>query len=270
MDNLEAVIKTAQEARTPAPLLGSDVYHTSTGIIDLEKYEPQPRRKRGIVEVHQAASFVTYLKDHLTSATRVYADTNVKAPAIVGVFNGHPPGAAEDVAGWHDHRVNLVFRKTPEWEKWSGNDKRKMAQGEFAEFVEENLKDIHQPAAADMLEIVQTFIAKQDLSFKQATRLDNGQVNFEYNEMIQGQAGRSGALQIPTQITLGLAPYEGSDPYKITARFRWRIDPETKHLVLWYALDRIQDVVSSVVHDTLKVIGGVGATVLYGKAPTLS
>jgi uncharacterized protein YfdQ (DUF2303 family) len=270
-NDMEAVIAAAQRAVEAKPVTAGDIIHLpATGayahkIEDLEPFLAAPRRKRGQCEVYTAESFAHYINDHKSPAARIFADVSPTHPEIVGVLNAHDA----DGPGWHDHRVRLAFRETPEWVRWKAKNNQRMSQIEFAEFVEENLRDIREPAGADMLEVAQTLNAKRDVSFKQGTQIANGQVNLEYNEKIEGTAGRSGNIQIPTQMVLGISPFEGTEPYKVIARFRWRIDPESRQLKVWYSLERLPDIVAAVVRDSIKVIEGAGVPVLYGKSPSL-
>jgi len=53
-----------------------------------------------------------------------------------------------------------------------------MSQDDFAEHVEVGLDDIAEPDAADVLEMAQTFHAKSQSTFRQATRLASARRSF--------------------------------------------------------------------------------------------
>jgi uncharacterized protein YfdQ (DUF2303 family) len=272
--DMKAVIDTAQRAVEPQIIdPGSLVFSMPPGaeqaqILDTEKFLPAPNRKRGAVELFTAQSFLDYVIDHRTAGSRIFADADWRQPSITAVMNGHE--ADGGVAGWHDHKAKLVFRPTPEWQNWTRLNNQQMTQIAFAEFIEDNLKDIHAPAGADMLEIAQTLNAKRDVTFRSGTKIANGETLIEYNEVINGTAGRGGNFKIPDHMVLGIQPFEGTDAYRVIARFRYRIDSETKSLKVWFTLERLPDIIAAVIKDALDlIIKTAGVPVLYGKPPVL-
>jgi uncharacterized protein YfdQ (DUF2303 family) len=185
--------------------------------IDLEALLDSPRRKQGTVLVGDAPSFAAYFADHQQGGTRVYADK--KAGTITAVFNDD----ADDEPGWRDHRLQLKLTKTDPWKRWEAIDGRLMTQESFAEFVEESVLDIEDPDSATMLDLAQHFEATSRADFQSSQLLDNGQRRFVYKETIQAKAGQAGNLDIPKELTLGLAPYEGGDRYAVKALLRFRL-----------------------------------------------
>ena len=167
---------------------------------------------------------------------------------------------------------NEVYRI--ETRKPSGGEKmiRKYYQTELIklkEFFEENVKDItapegipDAPSAADMLEISRTLEAKKNISFRQGTRLDNGQVQLTYNEKIDGQAGETGQLRIPEQFYIGVKPFLGGDAFCVAVRFRYRI--QEARLVMWFELVR-PDKVLEEAYTTVraKIQGSIGEVPMY-------
>ena len=156
---------------------------------------------------------------------------------IVAVFNDVHSGGP----GWRDHRAELVLAQTVEWKHWLGKDNRLMGQIEFAEHIEDGLAEIVEPAAADMLELAQTFQAHQTASFRSAHRLQSGQVQMRYDEEIDAKAGQSGQMEIPSSFRLAVAPFLGEQPYRVEARLRFRL--QAGKLSLGYKLDRPERVI---------------------------
>ncbi len=210
---------------------------------DLEqKLAPHPRRKTGTVHVQDATSFIGYLAKHGLPESEVYAD--LARMGLVGVLNAHQEAvydeAAPNLAGHGDHRVVLELVTTDAWKAWVGNDKQKMNQQQFAEFIEDRANDVVDPDAATMLEIAQSLIATTGTDFKSAHRLTDGQVKFKYEETTQARAGEAGDIEIPGQFTVAVAPFEGSPPVELIARFRYRLS--SAGLAVFYALRNPQDV----------------------------
>lgn len=252
-DDMQAVIDTAQDAAIPkdmdagalAVVTVRDEAHLET--VDLEAFLPAPRRKRGRVQLHTGESLARYVNGHAEAGrTALYGD--VDSLSVVAVLNGHDDSDST-AAGWGDHRATLTLRLTPEWKAWADKDGDGFSQTEFAEFLEDHLADIATPPGADLLELAKTFEAKQGVSFKGAIRLDSGQRQLTYQETIEARAGTEGTIVVPETFTLGLAPFEGSDAYKLDARFRYRLNSGS--LKLSFVLNRPDLVLRAAFDDVL-------------------
>ncbi len=247
----QPIIDAATRAAEPSALDETARFHTVVStdgvveIIDLDKlrddrrFAHQPRRKEGIYRVHDAPSFVAYLNKHADPDTEVWADSvNAK---IVGVLDAHEqtdgtvPGARHE-----SHRVEYAVLLTDAWKAWTAIDGQLVDQERLAEHFEDRSIDIIKPSAADMLELAQSFRATTSLAFESSKRLSDGQRQFEYREDVQAQAGKRGQLDIPEVFEIALKPFEGADPFKVTARFRYRI--AAGRLLVGYKLDRPEDV----------------------------
>lgn len=257
----DAVIETAQAAASSETLeRGALVaFATVPRVLDLEAYDLTPYRKRGRVTLTEAAALIAYVKKHRDEDyTELFASWDTGR--IVAVLNGH----GENLAGWGDHRATLVLAPTPAWMRWLGNNAVLLTQTQFAEHIEESLPEIVEPAAATMLEIAQTFQANTAVAFRSARRLQSGETQLRYEEQHDAKAGAQGDITIPTTFTLALAPWEGCDPYRITARLRYRIG--SGNLALGYVLDRPDDVKRAAFADiTAKVTAETGYTPLAGQ-----
>jgi uncharacterized protein YfdQ (DUF2303 family) len=242
--DLRPVIDTARASTQPHPLdadgrffLVVDADGTSC-VIDLDaerdKHVDFPRRKEGTVNVHDAASFKEYFLKHGSSTSEIYADPT--RHGLVAVLDAHTTSEAR----WQRHRLNLVFVKTPQWLAWEKRNSVIGTQVAFAEHVEDRLPDFVDPDSATMLELAQTFQAKTQVTFEASRRLSSGERQLEYRENVAASAGRKGDIAIPATFTVGLVPFEASDPYSVTARLRYRITDGA--LTIGYVLDRPEDV----------------------------
>lgn len=211
----------------------------------LEHLKLEPSRKKGIVILEDADSFIHYFNLHKAESSQIYAQVN--PPSFIGVLNDH----SGDFAGWKDHQVKYSCPFTTEWEAWIGNDKKAMKQAEFAEFIERNLLDIVEPAGADMLEISRSLQAKKKVNFVSGIRLSNGQTEFTYEEDIQGTAAK-GKLQIPEIFKLGIKVLEGGEAYAVECRLRYRINEAV--LIMWYEIVRPHKIIEDAVADVWRVI----------------
>ncbi|MFD8970500.1 DUF2303 family protein [Streptomyces sp. NPDC059568] len=249
----QAVIDIALRAGEPKRLETGNVYAlvTQSGSmqqIDLtgEQYLATPKAKRDTVIVRDVDSFLAYFDKHGDDDSEVYAD--VEQRTITAVLDAH---AAED-ARWGKHRLELRLRHTPAWQAWTGVDNRLMPQKAFAEFIEDNLLDLVEPDSATMLELAESFEATTSAAFQSSQRLDNGQRRFSYTEEVSAKAGHKGDIVIPAVLVLGLRPFEGSEPYGVTARFKYSLAKE--ELRLGFKLERPDDVIAAAFSDIRTLI----------------
>lgn len=240
---------------------------------DLENMREFPSHINQSVTVYNVPSFIEYYNAFHQPTSRVFLDMyggqDGRNPNLVAVLDYHQPEegeGVEDSARWCSHKLNFGFRPTREWENWRRSDRQDMSQEVFARFIEDNLPDIIEPAAAEMFEVARSLEAKKSVDFSSAVRLTNGEVQFKYSENISGSA-QQGNLTIPEQFVLGIAPFEGSSLYKLAARFRYRISD--KGLYLRYELVRphkvAEDAVNTVVKELEEGLKHIGVTVLRGK-----
>lgn len=231
---------------------------------DTEQYGTTPARKRGTAHVTDADSFCTYVDRHATQiGTTLWSDE--KGGTVTAVIDDHE--ANGDVAlggepGWGQHRARLTLRSTADWDHWLSLDGKYASQDTFAEHIEDGVDAIRTPDAATMLEIAQSFRASSGAHFDSTRRL-SGELQFRYTEETTASAGVAGTMEIPETFTLGLAPFEGSDEYEITARFRYRL--HDGNLLLGYRLIRPDAVRKTAFDDTIATIAtGTGLPVMAG------
>lgn len=201
----------------------------------VEKMCPAPRRKSGTVQLKELASLLQYCTDQIDDGGSemgyIYADPDSRK--ITAVFNDQ---RAAESPGWRDHRAEFKAEYTPEFAKWLVKNHAQFTQTEFAEFIEDNMADITEPAATAMLEMATTIQAKTDINFSSAKRLQNGQVQLAYTESIDARAGANGAMEIPKEFSLGLRIFKNGDGYKLKARLKYRLN--SGNVKFWYELDR--------------------------------
>jgi uncharacterized protein YfdQ (DUF2303 family) len=192
-------------------------------VVDPEEYALVPRRTRGTVRLFDHESLAGYTIEHnADKRARLFFDPD--APVLRVVFNGPTSGTER---GWGDHVAEFAPRFTPEWKAWTAISGKLVSQAEFAEFVENQLADVHDPPAAEMLELARTFEADRRVEFRQSTVLESGQRQLTYAEVIDARAGQSGQITVPSRITLGMAVFRGGDAYRLEARLRYRITDGT-------------------------------------------
>lgn len=258
------IIDITLDAAAPNKIDPGDVYVVTAPqgrephLLDTESLLDCPRRKRVDATFWDSESLCAYVKQHKEAGTGLFL--NDQTAQIVGVINGD----SDEVAGWGDHRAVLKFRKTDAWQRWLKLDDQFIEQEAFAEHIERNLIDIVEPAGADLLELAQTFQATTSAEFRSQKRLANGQRQFQYSENIDGKGGANGELEIPERFKLGIAPFEGVDPYPVDARLRFRLSGG--HLKLGYVLDNPKDVERAAMTDVADDVSrSTELAVLFGE-----
>lgn len=232
----QAIIDVAIEAATPTDLNPEipQAYVVPAGarveIPNLDAWRTRPTRTTGVYKFDAVDSLIQYVARLGSDRTTVWVDYQGKVAAVID-------DASDGTPGWGQHRAELKLEKTPEWDHWLGLDGMMVSQERFAEHIDQGLDEIVEPAAADMLEIAQSFHATTDANFRSSLRLASGEQQLQYDETVAASAGQSGALQVPTTFLLALAPFVADDqPYKVAARLRFRLS--SGKLTLGYVLDK--------------------------------
>lgn len=265
----EIIRDLAHEAAAPKELEPGCYYAWLSGggvhKIDLtgDQYLEFPKRKAGTVTVQNVASFAHYYEKHSDESSDVYADLD--RGTFAAVLDAH--GGTGDGARWQQHRLVLELEKTLPWKTWLSRDRQMMTQQDFAEFVEDNARDVapgEQVTAADLLEVAQSFQAHTKVNFQQGTRLATGQTQLTYAETIEAKAGSRGEILIPSEFRLAIVPFDDCDPGTVAARFRYRL--RDGELRLGYFLDDPQRAVrQAVAYVATLVEAECGGLVMQGR-----
>lgn len=230
---------------------------------NLEKTLEHPIRKRGKVTMNDAASFVDYFKLH-QMASRIYGQ--VDPPKFVAVMNDN----RKDEPGWGDHCATYDCPLSKEWKTWKSFAGTPRDQIAFSEFIESNTPDIissapDEPSGAVMLEVATGFKAQKKVNFASHQRLDNGQVDFTFQEEIQGSAGAKGHIKVPERFFIGVAVFEGGAPYRIECKLRYRLKDGA--LSMWFDLVRDHKVLEAAFMDIWQEIATGTQTNIWRGVP---
>ncbi|MER8083803.1 DUF2303 family protein [Streptomyces sp. NPDC094048] len=268
-DGTQAIIGVAQAAVAPHALEPGKVHVVALGRGELRQIDltgpehtGKPPRKAGTTVVRDVDSFTAYFDKHGNSESEVYAD--VEARTITAVLDAHTGTEAR----WGGHRLELRLRHTSAWRAWTGADNQLMTQAAFAEFIEDNLVDLVEPDSATMLELAQSFEATTSAEFQSSQRLDSGQRTFTYAEEVQAKAGHKGEITIPATLVLALRPFEGAEAYRVTARFRYRLDRQKGELRLGFKIERPEDTLAAAFGDIRTLIDSDVPMAVLNGAPS--
>lgn len=235
-------------------------YHIQDLTSHIEAAQPHRSRAQGTVTLGDVPSLLAYCADQVAQERGyIYADPDART--ITAVFNDQRSTLAP---GWRDHRAHFAAAFTPEFKKWLEQNAKPMGQTEFAEFIEDNLQDLHPDQAQTLLAVATTIQATTGINFSSAKRLQDGQAQLTYNEVIDAKAGADGALKIPQAFNLGLRIFKNGEGYKLTARLKYRL--HSGAVKFWYELERperaVEDAFTGYVQEVREKSG---YTVLIGK-----
>ena len=238
--------------------------HRDGKIESLERYLPEPLRPRARAVFNEPESFIQYVVDHAEEGTHLFGDVTESAGTFAAILDYHLPTSTEaekQGAQWGEHTAKLTLQTTPEWQRWLGSNAKPFEQAAFAEFLEDNVRDVVKPSGAELLEVALTLQAAKKVAFRSGIRLQNGEHQLTYVEEIAGQAGATGQLQVPERFTIAVAPFEGTDPVEIEVRLRYRLmegrvvfiyqllRPDVKIREVWQRIrERITEVTGFHVH----------------------
>lgn len=222
-------------------------------LLDLEKFLPEPTRKRGKVVTTDTDGFIFYTVKHGDAdTTSIYADIDAQASrfGLIAVLNDH--GTKLGAPHWRDHRCLFEPTQAIEWKRWSKQDRTSMSQAAFAAWLEDNLADVAavegMPTGADILQMSLGFEATADKRLRSKLNLQSGGTQFEYVD--DEDKDTRTRMQVFERFTLGLPVFEGStNAYQIEARLKYR--EKDGRMTFWYELIRPDRVFKTAVADEL-------------------
>lgn len=227
----------------------------------------QPARSKGTIPVNDVPTFLALWDRYSNMDSLIYGTLH---PAqFIAVINDNCSDSDEREPGWRDWRIAYLLQHSKEWKEWTGRNRQPFGgTDKFAMWLEDQLPDIVKPGGAELLQIALTFRVGENIQFRQAIRLDNGQIDLDYTRIVEGsatgQAGRK--VQIPEQFTIEVPVFDGLDApkYRVEARFRYRLNNGA--LSLWYELIRPDDVLAAAFRAVYDAIAkGAKQGILYGK-----
>ncbi len=216
-------------------------------LVELQNILNTPNRIDERVTLTTPSSFLRYYNAFCDERSVVFC--NKEDALFKAVLDWH---RSPKIPAWGTHQAVYGMPKTPEWASWEIKNGVRMNQDAFALFIEQNHDEIVSPAGAQMLEIAESLRAHQNVDFSRAINLSNGQIQLNYNETIDGKAGKSGQLEIPQKIKIGVQLFNDGDAYAVEAHFRYRITNGV--LQMWYDLIRPHKAHQKAVEDIVETI----------------
>lgn len=209
-----------------------------------EKYQEAPDRRKGNTRLGRTGSFIEFVNRYKTNdlsiifARGLVSGHSIDA-SVQAVFNPHPAGEYQNVAGHGDFTASYQFPVSKEMGFWINKDGAYMNQGEFARFIEDRISDMIDPLfsehkadlervlcgrAADpinMLELSRGLEVNVKEQVKNSGRLQSGEMQLTYSVEHDGADGQP--LKVPSWFIINIPVFEGDKPYEIAVRLRYRI-----------------------------------------------
>lgn len=162
-------------------------------------------------------SFVSYYNRFCNPDSAVFID--IEAGQFKATIDYH-----EAKPNRCKHLVSYRAKPSQDWMAWTNIDGQNHTQQELAEFIEQHEENFIKPSGLDMLEIAQTFDAKQTVTVRSSKRLSDGRTQFSYVEdQDSSSAGEHGQFEVPNEVELLLQPVENGPAYKVRAKLRTRV-----------------------------------------------
>lgn len=194
-----------------------------------QQHSDKPEFVHRTVTLLNTGSFIDYLRVNTRSTENAEVDSeeymhgagllelwaDIDGRKVTGILDGYD--------GLRKHTATLALKTSREWDDWAKVDGKLISQVEFAEFIQDHISTIGAPDGGLLIDICETLVGSTDVTWKSQQLSTNGQRKFVYEETVNGQAGAKGDLDIPTELTLVLRPFQGSQPLAVVARFRFRM-----------------------------------------------
>lgn len=197
-----------------------------------------PFRQRGYATFSKIESFVAYVNRFKRDGATLYAFAHDGGHILKCVIDHH----TKEETSFNDFGAAYPFKPSSEWLAWARADGRSMEQKEFAEFVEDRITEVCDPASASdsqamkaLLELLGTSFAtpskllelSRSLSLRSAskvvnaTNLSTGEATVVFESTVQNIEG--GPVKFPGAFLIAIPVYTGGTLYRLAVRLRFRI-----------------------------------------------
>lgn len=192
--------------------------------LDAEHWEQQPYRSRGVANFTEIGSFLDHLDRigygaGVAPRLPVYADR--EHTQFVAVLNDD----SEHGAGWRDFGAALNLTRTEGWEAVVAIDEERMTAPEMADWLEEWRHLVAEPSWSDLAQIARKFRATAKMEFRQELDESNGDTALEY--VRTSTVGGAEHITPPERVVFAVPVFYGTDPVRLDAMFRWRVEGGT-------------------------------------------
>lgn len=221
-----ANILAGMQAQTAAPSIldihGIPYLVTPFGktVESMETLLDKPARLQANRTFNEPHSFCEYVNQFNSGKTaRIYAD--VAGRIFTAVIDDCQPGAPS----WREHIARLELKPAPEWTEWTAAAARAMNQQDLGEFFESHIRQIAEPAAADLLSGIRSVEMSDNWKCTSVYR-EGGDISFSMQRENAASVGGKADVKIPSRLTLAIAPFLCWTQYPLKVMLTYRLKEE--------------------------------------------
>jgi len=209
---------------------GQVMVHTSI-LAEQDKRAEKPRRLMGTAVLGNEQGFIDHVqrfKDNDTvifgsrdSLTVVYDYHRIVSQ---GLEAGSVPNR-DAFARWGQHRATFTPEMSDEWKAWIGGAKKPLGQEAFAEYIDENVRDIAKPtnerqtpSAGSLATMALNLKVMADKTMESTVNPTTG----EYTLIAKEEHKTTGSTQIPAEFDIEIPIFTGAPKTRITCKIRFR------------------------------------------------
>ncbi len=234
--------------QTPAFVVPAGHQILIPGQDQCEQWLARPFRKTADLLFADVDSFIRYFLEQREDRSRIFSVITDTSIAFRAVLDFH-----DDKPSFKEHVAQVCLRPSKEFTDWTSHNGKQMTQGAFAQFLEEHADLFVDPKGADLLELVQNLEATGFTQVDSIIKLQNGTLRLRLNDEVSAKGTLAGMqVDLPSKLTVGIAPFLGVAPYQMTARLRYRL--QERKVTFWYETVDAHLVVRTVAADVVKII----------------
>ncbi len=208
----------------------------------LDKFRDKPERRKGSSSFHTAQSFIDYVNRYKGADTALFATNGAVQGQIRAVFDYHPAGTDQSLAGWKDMTADYTFPTSEAFKIWAGQSGKKMSMKDFALFMNDRIPDLgvatdDRPVAFDLgildptyaepaaiLELADGITLNAKKKYSQHQRLNSGEHQIEFAEDHGETTTKAGkTIKVPGFFLLNISVFEEGQKVLIPVRLRYSV-----------------------------------------------
>lgn len=205
----------------------------------LDDYQDRPDRREGTATFFDLDSFIAHALRFKSEHSAIFASPGNGSPHLTSVLDYHPSGATS-LPAFGKHRGQYAFPLSDEWKTWTGKAGKGMGQQEFAEFIENHVVDVLDPATAGesakalantigcsfaapskLLAISRDFSVNVGARVRQVQNLATGEISVQYQ--VEHADDKGALLKVPGAFLVGLPVFKNGTPYQLSVRLRYTV-----------------------------------------------
>lgn len=245
----------------------------------IDEYRTAPERRQGTASFSDLDSFIAHAKRFADADSALFANPLGSSPTLTSVLDYHC-ATAKGAPRFGKHRGLYEFPLSDEWKAWRGKHSQGMNQATFAEFLEEHLIDVLDPAVAGetakalagtlgvtfatpakLLELSRGLSIRVGSTLKSASNLQTGEMQVQFESAHTDERGTP--LKVPGAFVVGIAVFKNGAPYQLPVRLRYRL--KNNELFWFFELYRHDAVFDHAFKESCaKARAGTGLPLFFG------